>query len=126
MEKCLTPYCYINLADQRLVYRHKDPGPQFKQLIKLRDEAADKKKFDDELRRSVQLSESDVQDQNNIWETFESKIMKFNQFLLFRDNFYEHILQLARGFINEGVFHLEAREFLNVVTDEVFNLNFFL
>jgi len=119
MEKCLSPNVYVNLTNQRLSYRKNHPGPGFKQLIKLREEAEDKQKFDQELRKSVQLDEKDVQNEQDIWETFETKILKISELILFKDNFYEHILLLAKGFIKEGVFHLEAREFLNVIMDEV-------
>lgn len=114
----------MNLSDQRWCYREKEPGPGYKQLLKLREEAENKSIFDAHLRDSVQLNLRDVQNERNIWELFETKILKLNQFLAFKENFYEHILHLSRGFIREGVFHLEARQFLNHMTDEV-SLNLF-
>lgn len=117
----MTPYCYVNLNDNKLCYRKSDPGKEFKQLLKFREEAENKAKFDEEFKNSMQVTQNDIYDEKHIWDIFEEKIVKFCQFLFFKDHYYEHLLSLARGFISEGVFHLEAREFLNVLMDEVFH-----
>ena len=115
----MSPHCYMNLKDHRLCYRKSDPGAEFKQIIKLREKAQDKDKFDEELKNSMQLNQNDVIDEKNTWDIFQEKVLRINQLILFKDHFYDHILCLAKGFLREGVFHLEAREFLNVMTDEV-------
>ena len=126
MEKCMTPNCYMNLNSGFLYYRKNDPGPEFKQLIKVREEAENKAKFDEDFRNSLQISQKDVIESKDIWDTFEEKIMKMNHFLFYEELYYEHMINLARGFIREGVFHLEVRDFLNVLTNEVLLSFFFI
>lgn len=116
----MSPNCYMNLSTGKLFYRKKDPGNGFKQLIKLREESENKTQFDQDLRNSLQLTLKDVQESKDVWDTFEEKILKMNEFLFYEELYYEHILLLAREFIREGVFHLEVREFLNVLVNEVF------
>ena len=76
----MSPFCYLNLQDQRLYYRKADPGAGYKQIIKLREEAQDKDKFDEELKKSVQLNEKDVTQDRSTWDIFEDKIQhnKYN------------------------------------------------
>lgn len=121
----MSPHCYLNLKTGGLFYRKNDPGNEFKQFLKIREEAENKSKFDEDLKNSLQLTHKDILDEKNIWEIFEEKIMKYSPLLCFKDFYYEHILCLSRGFIKEGVFHLELRDFLNVLVDEVFNFPIF-
>jgi len=116
----MSPFCYLNLQDNRLYYRKTDPGAGYRQMIKIREEAQDKDKFDEELKKSVQLSQKDLTDDRLVWDIFDDKMSKFGNLILFQDNFYDLILCVARGFIQEGVFHIEARQSLNNIKDEVY------
>ena len=116
----MSPFCYLNLQDNRLYYRKTDPGVGYKQMVKLREESEDKDKFDEELKKSVQLNHKDLMGERLVWDIFDDKIMRFTNLLQFQDNFYDLILCVARGFIREGVFHIEARQSLNNIKDEVY------
>ena len=110
----------IYLKNNRLYYRRTPPNPQeYQSLAQLREESRNFEEFDALLKKSIQIDFDDLVDKRSTWDIFEDKIMKVGNVILFRDNFYNHILNVARGFIKEGVFHLEAREFLNAIIDEV-------
>lgn len=110
----------IYLKNNRLYYRRTPPNPQeYQSFAQLREESRNFEQFDDLLKKSIQIDYDDLVDKRSTWDIFEDKIMKVGSVILFRDNFYNHILNVARGFMKEGVFHLEAREFLNAIVDEV-------
>lgn len=54
-----------------------------------------------------------------VWDLFMDRIIKTNPVLFYRENYYHYLILVCKGFIQEGVSHLEVRALLGSVLDEV-------
>lgn len=118
MELTRSENCYEK--NKRLYFRSHDSIEEgFISVQKQRESSGNIEKFDKEMAKSLQINEDDLKSERNIWEIFEEKILRISNIILYKENFYNHIINIAKGFLKEGIFHLEVRQFLNVITDEV-------
>lgn len=51
------------------------------------------------------------------------KIMKTNSIIFYKENFKEYLFRVCKGFVEEGISHLEVRALLGSILDEVITLN---
>ncbi len=60
-----------------------------------------------------------------VWDLFMERIIRTNPLIFYRENYYKYLIHTCKGFIQEGVNHLEVRALLGSVLDEVdFLFNF--
>jgi len=111
---------YIYEETDQLVYRATTPtDKKYHKLIDKRNSAENVTKFDKDFKENLSISTEDYNKGRNLWDLFMEKIVQTNSLIFYSENFKKYLINVFKNFIEEGVWHIEARALLGSVLDEV-------
>ena len=118
---------YIYEETDQLVYRATTPtDKKYHRLVDKRNSAENVAKFDKDFKENLSISSEDYNKGRNLWDLFMEKIVQTNALIFYAENFKKYLLNVFKNFLDEGVWHIEARALLGSVLNEVYLYKFFL
>ena len=113
---------YVDTETNNLSYRKTPPSdPKLIPFKHKRTLFGDTQKFDSEFKNSLTIGPDTTDNLNGktVWDLFVDLLLKVNPVLYYRENYHKYLVHICKGFIQEGVNHLEVRVLLGSVIDEV-------